>query len=214
MVALLGLFEHDEIGVEFGLRGERRAVDALQHRVVLVAAPVRAGDVRQLQTADRAGRVGVAAAAQVGELADRVQRDRVALFDVAGDDLGLVWVVLIALERDLARHPLAGHRIVGRDDLVHARFEAYQVLGRERLRPVEIVEEAGLDGGADRGLGFREDVLDGIGQHVRGGVAQRVEGGGVVVGMGRRGEHAYGFGRFAGARLVVTFGTMAPSWLA
>ena len=61
---------------------------------------------------------------------------------------------------------------------------------------------------------FGEDVLDGIGQHVRGGVAQRVEGGDVVVGMGRRGEHVYGFGRVARTRLVVTFGTMAPSWLA
>ncbi len=53
--------------------------------VVLVAAPVGAGDAGQLERADLAGGVGVAAAAEIGELADRVERDRFALGDLARD---------------------------------------------------------------------------------------------------------------------------------
>jgi hypothetical protein len=44
VIALGGFFEKRQIVVEFLLRAKRRAVDALQHRLVLVAAPVRAGD--------------------------------------------------------------------------------------------------------------------------------------------------------------------------
>ncbi len=83
MVALLRFLEHEQIRVELGLRRESRAVDALQHRVVLVAAPVRAGDAHQLERADLAGAVRVAAAAQIGEVADRVERDRFAFGDLA-----------------------------------------------------------------------------------------------------------------------------------
>ena len=80
---------------------------------MLVAAPVRAGDAHQLERADLAGRVRVAAAAQVGELADRVERDRFALGDLARE-LDLVRVVAKALDR-LARASTrsAGHLVVG-----------------------------------------------------------------------------------------------------
>ena len=67
MVAPLRFFEACEVRVELRAVVPRRAVDALQHRVVLVAAPVRAGDAGQLERADSAGRVGVAAAAEIGE---------------------------------------------------------------------------------------------------------------------------------------------------
>ena len=42
MVALCRLLKHVEIGVELFLLLERRAIDALQHLVLLAAAPVRA----------------------------------------------------------------------------------------------------------------------------------------------------------------------------
>ena len=46
VVALARLLERCEVRVEVGLRVERGAVDAGQLRVVLVAAPVRAGEAR------------------------------------------------------------------------------------------------------------------------------------------------------------------------
>ncbi len=48
VVAALGLLEAMQILVELFLRGKGGAVDALQHRVVLVAPPVGAGDREQL----------------------------------------------------------------------------------------------------------------------------------------------------------------------
>ena len=48
MVARACLLEPLEVRVEVGLRVERRAVDPRELRVLLVAAPVRAGEARQL----------------------------------------------------------------------------------------------------------------------------------------------------------------------
>ena len=55
VVALLRLFEQLQVLVERCLRRERRAVDALEHRVALVAAPVRAGHAGELDGRELAG---------------------------------------------------------------------------------------------------------------------------------------------------------------
>ena len=48
VIAPAGLFESREMLFERRAVGERGSVDALQHRIALVAAPVGAGNVRQL----------------------------------------------------------------------------------------------------------------------------------------------------------------------
>ena len=75
MVALLGLFELVQVVVEILLGEERRAVDALELRIFLVAQPVGAGDVQQLERLDASGGRDVRAAAEVGELAGLVDGD-------------------------------------------------------------------------------------------------------------------------------------------
>ena len=75
MVALLRLLDAGEVRVEIFLLEERRAVDALQHLPLRVAAPIRAGGVRQLEVLE-ARRVGhVRAATQIDERPVRVGRD-------------------------------------------------------------------------------------------------------------------------------------------
>jgi len=91
MVTLARLFEPLQVGVEIGLCVERGAVDPSQLGVVLVAAPVRAGQAGQLEGLDRLRVLKVRAAAEVGEIALRVQRD-VALRGT--DELDLVGLVL------------------------------------------------------------------------------------------------------------------------
>ena len=49
VVALLGLLDLLEVGVEFVLGRERRAVDALKLGIVAVAAPVGARELGQLE---------------------------------------------------------------------------------------------------------------------------------------------------------------------
>ena len=68
MVAPFGLLQPVQVLGERGLRLPRGAVDALQHRALLVAAPVRAGHLLQLERAELARRRHVRTAAQVGEL--------------------------------------------------------------------------------------------------------------------------------------------------
>jgi hypothetical protein len=70
VVALLGFLDLLEIGVELFLLGEGRAVDARQHRIVAVAAPIGAGHLHQLEgVADLADRGHMRAAAEVEPVA-------------------------------------------------------------------------------------------------------------------------------------------------
>ena len=99
VVALLGLFELGQIVVELFLGEERRAVDALQLRVLLVAFPIGAGDGEQLERLDLFGGGHMRAAAEIDEM--RPQRvfgkHVVGLFGNQLDLHGLIAVQLQAL---------------------------------------------------------------------------------------------------------------------
>jgi hypothetical protein len=56
-----------------------------------------------------------------------------------------------------------------------------EVFRREGLFAIEVVEEAGVGGGAVAELGLREELEDGRGQHVRGGVTQNLLRVGIVL---------------------------------
>jgi hypothetical protein len=96
VVALLGFLDLLQVGVELFLLGEGGAVDARQHRVVAVAAPIGARDLHQLEgVADLAGRGHVRAAAEIEPVALEIDLDRL----VAGnrvDQLDLEALALVA----------------------------------------------------------------------------------------------------------------------
>ena len=91
VVAAPSVLEALEVRVEIRLRVEGGSVDAGQLLVVLVAAPVGAGDARQLERLDRLRVLQVRAAAEIDEVALLVEGD-VALGGV--DELDLVRLVL------------------------------------------------------------------------------------------------------------------------
>src|SRR5512132_4357824 len=95
VIAALRLLEPLEVRVEVGLGEEGRPVDPRQLRVVLVTAPVRAGEAGELDRLDRRRVLEVRPAAEVGEVALRVERD-VALRGV--DELDLVVLALLGEE--------------------------------------------------------------------------------------------------------------------
>ena len=76
VIAPLRLLDALEVRVEIGLRVEGRPVDPRQLRVLLVAAPVGAGEAGQLDRLDRPRVLEMRAAAEVGEVALRVEGDR------------------------------------------------------------------------------------------------------------------------------------------
>src|SRR5205814_4801715 len=75
VVALLRLFEAMEVLLEILLGSPCGAVDALEHRTVLVAAPVGAGERRELEGAEAARRGNVRAEAEVAPSVIPVDRD-------------------------------------------------------------------------------------------------------------------------------------------
>ena len=170
MVALLGFLDLLEVGVEVFLLGERRAVDARQHRVVGVAAPIGAGHLHQLEgVADLAGRGHVRAAAEIEPVALVIDLDRL----VAGngvDQLDLEGLALVAehLLGLFAVPDLLGEGFVARDDLAHLLLDRGKIFRRERLVAEEVVIEAVLDHRADGDLRARPQRLHGFGQHMRG----------------------------------------------
>ena len=108
MVALLGFFEPVQVLIQLLLVGPGGAVDALEHLVARIAAPVGAGHLRELEGLELAGGGHVRAAAQVDPVALAVEADLLFLRD-AGDDLGLVVLAesLEELHGLIARHHAA-----------------------------------------------------------------------------------------------------------
>ena len=157
-----------QVRVQLRLRRERGAVDALELRVALVAAPVGARERQHLERLDVAGALDVRAAAQVDEVAVLEVRDLLALRDRL-DDLDLVLLAARARTARSASSRGTTCRTNGRFSamiLRHLRFDARGVLGRERLG-VEVVVEAVLDRRTDRDLGVRAQAPDGVRHHVR-----------------------------------------------
>src|SRR5205809_1490774 len=174
VVALARLLEALEVGVEIRLRVERRPVDPRQLLVVLVAAPVRARESGQLHGLDRLGVLQMRAAAEIREVALRIDGDRPFR---RVDELHLVRLVL--LEEALLRLrrgylftlPLASLAELAVDLLLDPR----QVLLAARLGELEVVVEAVLDRRPDRDLHSRVEPPHRLREQVRGRVAQHGE---------------------------------------
>ena len=166
VVARAGLLEPLEVLVEVVLRVERRAVDPGQLRVLLVAAPVRAGEARQLQRLDRRCVLEVRPAAEVGELALRVERD--GAVGLAGElDLVRLSLRLEAGDRLLAGELLALPRAPLGDLAPHLLLDGAEVALRDRLGKLEVVVEAVGDGRSDRDLHPGVQPHDGLREQVR-----------------------------------------------
>ncbi len=177
MVALLRLLDPMEVGLEVLVGEEHRAVDALELGVVLVAAPVGARHLRQLERlAEPARRRQVRAEAHVEPVALLVDRDLLVLRQFVGpfgfELLAMVDEVLLDLRSvpDLARD-----RQVAVDDLGHALLDLGKVLRRERLVAHEVVVEALVRRRAERDLRAGVEFLHRLGEHVRRIVAQQLE---------------------------------------
>ncbi len=178
VVALLGLFQAVQVSLEIFLLRPRRAVDALQHRVLRVAAPVGAGQLHQLERARELARGRqVRAAADVEPVALAINRKLLAGRNHIVDDLHLVGLAQRG-ERALgvlALPHLALDRQVALDDLVHALLDLFQVFRRKGDFAREIVIETVLDRRADRHLRARIQFLHRLRHHMRGVVAQQFQ---------------------------------------
>jgi hypothetical protein len=183
MVALGCFFKAREVGVHFFLREEGGAVDALELRIFFVAEPVGAGHLGDFDGFDAASRGHMRAAAEIDKAAVAIEADLGAGLGELGDEVGLheVAVTLEFGEGLFAGLVFADEGLVARDDFGHLLLDGGEVFGQEGLVAIEVVEEAGVGRGAVAQLGFRKKLEDRGGHDVGGGVADDLEGVGVVL---------------------------------
>ena len=185
VVALGRFLKPDEMLVELLPIEPGRAVDARQHRVLGIAAPVGAGDAGQLERlrVELAGRSEVRPAAKIhpGPLAfaGPVHGDRLALGQLH-HPLGLERLAGPREEiADLLAAPDFPHqRLVGGDDPPHLRFDCRQILlgeGAAAGRRREVVIETVVRRRAEGDLRAGEQVLHRLGQQMREVVADQLK---------------------------------------
>ena len=148
-------------------------VDALEHRALLVAAPVRAGDARELERRHLRRPLDVRPLAQVEKRALLVERHLLVLD--AFDQLDLERLRRKVRERVRPRHLAVLERHVRLHARAHLLFDLRQIVRRQRARQQEVVVEAVVDRRPDRELRVREHLQHGLGHDVRGRVPHAVQ---------------------------------------
>src|SRR5581483_9147108 len=156
------------------LRVEGGAVDAGELLVLLVAAPVRAGEPGQLERLDRLRVLQVRPAAEVGEVLLLVQGD-VALGGI--DELDLVRLVLLleAVLRLVARELLALPVATLLELALDLGLDLGEIRFGDRLGEVEVVVEAVLDRRPDRDLHARVQPTHRLREQMRRRVPEHVQ---------------------------------------
>ena len=184
VVAAFRLLQHMQVGVEFLLVAPGGAIDARQHGVAVIAAPIRAGHLHQLERrTDIGGGAHVRSAAQIEPVALAIQRDGLVARQVL-DDLRLVFLALVLEEPDrlVAVDHLADEFFPARDDLAHLRLDRSEILRRERLVAGEVVIEPVSDRRPDGHLRAGIQLLHRLGQHMRRVVADQLQRLGIAAG--------------------------------
>src|SRR6266446_4616026 len=136
MIAPLGFFNVVQVLVELLLRKKGSPVNALQLGILLIAQPIGAGDIQQLERLDLARRWNVRSATEVGEFASAVNRNLFIgpgelLNEVALHEVAFFFELLQAL---VAREKLTSVRNMLLHQLLHLLFDLLQVLWSERSR--------------------------------------------------------------------------------
>ena len=174
VVTLFGLFQHVQIGLQFGGLGVCRTVHTAQAVPRSVAAPVGAGCAQQLYSLHRARAHQVRAGAQIRKIPLPVNRKLPALFGVFLQQLQLVGLPLEDLAALLHGDEPFFHRKVCLDDLLHLSLDGLELVRRKGLRAADVVIPAVVQRRADAELGIREQVLDGLRHNVRARVPEGV----------------------------------------
>src|SRR4030095_4437333 len=174
-----GFLQALEVLLQVVLGVEGSAVDPRQLLVLLVTAPVGAGETGQLDRLDRRRVLEVRATAEIGEVTLGVEGDR-SLGRI--DELDLV-VLALRLEAPpclVATDLLALPRASFRELPAHLLLDALERLLADRLGELEVIVEAVLDRRPDGDLDAWIEMPDGLRKEMRGRVPEHREGVGIL----------------------------------
>ena len=170
VVALGGLFHHDFPRLQILAVLEGHAIDALQHRAGVVAQPICAGNVGQLERigGNLTGMLQVRTAAKILPVAMPVHADVFAFGNAVQQlDLERLACVFVMFYRAGTIPDFGFHGFAGVDDLFHPRFDLAQIFRGERFCAVEIIEPALIAHRPDGDLYVGPDFLNGTGHDMR-----------------------------------------------
>ena len=155
---------------QFQLRLKRKAVDALEHRVLLGAFPVGACKrvEREAVSWNLLGVQNMRAFAQIPERPVAVKRERFAL---CRQILHLLHLVGLSGPLQPSAHFFCAHLLALKglprvDDAAHTLFQIREVLWSERLFEVEVIVEPMLDRWTETELGIGSDFQHGLRQNM------------------------------------------------
>ena len=178
MVALLGLFDLGDVGLELFLVEERRAVDALEHLAIGVALPVSPGDREQLERPDLAGVGNVRPAAEVDKFALAIKAQDAVLVQLVVDMLDLQRLTQVGDELPRLGHGQAEpfERLGILHDAGHFGLDRGEiVLGETSAGNLDVIVKAGGRRRSERQPHAREKPHDGPGHDVCRRVPQDIE---------------------------------------
>ena len=180
VIALGGFFQPHEVRVQLLLVEPAGAIDAAEHGVGLIAAPVGTRNAGELERRriELAGGGEVGAAAHVEPVRTRPVDRQLLVFRQFGCPFSLERLALLQPARDKvgAAPDFALQWLVGGDDLTHRFFDGGEVvLGEGAVFWREVVVEAIVGRWAECDLRAGEQRLHRFGQHVRIIVANEFE---------------------------------------
>ena len=170
MISLFGFFQSVQVLIQILVIGPGRAINALQHLVVTVAAPVGASELGQPEMPQFAGIRHMRTATQVHEFALAVERDVITVGD-GFDDLGLVLLAVLpeVLHGLPPVHEFTADRNLVLDDSPHLAGNAINVFRRKSFRVGKVVVKTIIDDGADGDLCRWKKTFNRLCQQVGGG---------------------------------------------
>src|SRR5262245_4699123 len=168
MIALLRFLDPLQMLLQFLVREERRAVDALRRLVLRVALPVGVRCAQDFEALEPSRRRHVRAETEVDEriaVLDRVDGDVLLALRLLLDQLDLERLAALREEVDriLPRPHLSLVRQVLRRQLLHLFLDRLEILRNERAIDDEVVEETVVNRRTDAALRVRKQVRHGRG---------------------------------------------------
>ena len=175
VISPLSLFQSSQVFLEVFLVGPGRTINALQHFVARIAAPIRAGNLHQFECAEPASVRHMRPTTQIGEIALSVKRNILPLRNVA-NDFGLVLLSLLQKEigRHVSGHHLAPNRHGLRRQFLHLFLNSRQIFRRKRTLVGKVVVKTVVHHGPYGHLSVRKQRLDRLRQKMRRGMADNL----------------------------------------
>src|SRR5215469_9067308 len=144
VVAFFGLLDVLKMVVELLLRKERRAINSLQLRILLIPQPIRTRDVEQLESLNLAGRWDMRPAAEIDKFPGTVDRNFFIGLGELLDEMALHEVAFFFKLRQplVAWQKLARIRDVLLHKLLHLLLDLLKIFRRKWSRAIKVVKES------------------------------------------------------------------------